>query len=146
MTLLTKSKTCVLVTLLISGSVLGFGGNHGKKVEPLTVLALKADMRHQLAINKGIVSDARAPVVPQVELVLTRLDDTLTTLEFRNLSSKLIKMKLFLVQADGRFVATSSCLVLELLHRSSPGRVGRQRVDVPNVQLLARTRRRTRAL
>lgn len=109
MTLLTKSKTCVLVTLLISGSVLGFGGNHGKKVEPLTVLALKADMRHQLAINKGIVSDARAPVVPQVELVLTRLDDTLTTLEFRNLSSKLIKMKLFLVQADGRFVATSSC-------------------------------------
>jgi hypothetical protein len=109
MKLSTKSTAHVLVALLISGSVLGFGGNHGKKVEPLTVLPLKADMRHQLAINNGIVSDARAPVVPQVELVLTRLDDTLTTLEFRNVTDKPIKMKLFLVQADGRFVATSSC-------------------------------------
>ncbi len=109
MTLITKTKAFVFVTILISGSVLGFGGNHGKKVEPLTVLPLKADMHHHLAINKGIVSDARAPVVPHVELVLKRLDDTLTTLEFRNVTDKPIKMKLFLVQADGRYVATSSC-------------------------------------
>jgi len=100
---------CAVVALVLSGSAIGFGGNHGKKAEPLTVLPLKPEMLHQLAINKGIVSDARAPVVPQVELELTRLDDTLTTIKFRNISDKPIKMKLFLVQADGRFVPTSSC-------------------------------------
>jgi len=100
---------CAAAALLISGVAFGFGGNHGKKPEPLTVLPLKPDMLHQLAINKGVVSDARAPVLPQVELALTRLDDILTTIKFHNISSKPIKMTLFLVQADGRFVPTSSC-------------------------------------
>lgn len=96
-------------TLTLSGLAFSFGGNHGKKTEPLTVISLRADMRHWLAINKGIVSDARTPVLPQIVLSLTRLDDTLTTLEFRNVSAKPLKLTLFLVQADGRFVATSSC-------------------------------------
>lgn len=100
---------CAIAALVLSGAAFGFGGNHGKKTEPLTVLPLKPDMAYQLAINKGIVSDARAPVVPQVLLKLTRLDDTLTTIEFRNISSTPVKMTLFLVQADGRFVPTSSC-------------------------------------
>jgi hypothetical protein len=95
--------------LLLIPWLLGFGGQHGKTPEPLTVIPLAQDAIHALAINAGVVSDARTPVVPQLELHVKQLDSGRTQLVLRNLSDRAIKLRLFVVHADGRFRASASC-------------------------------------
>jgi hypothetical protein len=97
--------------LLLTSPLLswGYGGNHGKRNEPLTVIELGPNLQRDLGILEGVIADARPPASPRLQLEVTKLDSEGTTVRFHNLSRSVLKLELFLVQQDGRFQATTSC-------------------------------------
>jgi hypothetical protein len=85
------------------------GGAHGKNPEPTTVLPLKANLEHDLAIHDGIVDAVTGPAKPALSIRVLKLEPDSVVVEIHNLSSDTLKLSLFQVMQDGRFSPASSC-------------------------------------
>ncbi len=116
-----KSKTSVnfilsVVFVLAASSAWGFppgggahGGGHGKNPEPTTVLPLKANLEHDLAIHDGIVDAVIGPAKAALSVRVVKLEPHSVVVEIQNLSADTLKLSLYQVMQDGRYAPTSSC-------------------------------------
>ena len=88
------------------------GGAHGgnaKNPEPTTVLPLKANLEHDLAIHDGIVDAVTGPAKAALSVRVVKLEPDSVVVEIHNLSSDTLKLSLYQVMQDGRYTRASSC-------------------------------------
>lgn len=84
-------------------------GGHAKNPEPTTVLPLKANLEHDLAIHDGIVDAIIGPAKASLSVRVVKLEPDSVVVEIHNLSSDTLKLSLYQVMQDGRYAPTSSC-------------------------------------
>ena len=111
-----KQFALAIVCALLAASAYAFppgggahGGGHGKNPEPSTVLPLKADLIHDLAIHDGIVDAVTGPAKAALNVRVVKLEPDSVVVEIQNLTTDTIKLSLYQVMQDGRYAPTSSC-------------------------------------
>ena len=87
----------------------GAHGGHAKNPEPTTVLPLKANLQHDLAIHDGIVDAVTGPAKAAFSVRVVKLEPDSVVVEIHNLSADTLKLSLYQVMQDGRYAPTSSC-------------------------------------
>ena len=87
----------------------GAHGGHAKNPEPTTVLPLKANLQHDLAIHDGIVDAVTGPAKAALSVRVVKLEPDSVVVEIHNLSADTLKLSLYQVMQDGRYAPTSSC-------------------------------------
>lgn len=108
-------SSAIVCTLIISSACAfppgggAHGGGHGKNPEPSTVLPLKANLAHDLAIHDGIVDAVTGPAKAALSVRVVKLEPNSVVVEIQNLSTDTIKLSLYQVMQDGRYAPTSSC-------------------------------------
>ena len=111
-----KNFALVIVGVIAASGACAFppgggahGGGHGKNPEPTTVLPLKANLVHDLAIHDGIVDAVIGPAKAALNVRVVKLEPDSVVVEIQNLSADTIKLSLYQVMQDGRYAPTSSC-------------------------------------